>query len=205
MWPASGSVYCDGCDLRVAACTVMDVTCEWQRVLWWLWPASGSVYCDGCDLRVAVCTVTDVTCEWQFVLWWMWPASGSVYCDGCDLRVAVCTVMDVTCEWQRVLWWMWPASDSVYCNGCDLRVAVCTVMDDWRVFGKEYLVRGDRGSTVVKVLCYKSEGPWFDPSWCQWIFHWQKILPIALRPWDPISLWQKWVPEVFSGVKPAGA
>ena len=30
---------------------------------------------------------------------------------------------------------------------------------------------GDRGSTVVKVLCYKSEGRWFDPSWCQWIFH----------------------------------
>ena len=30
---------------------------------------------------------------------------------------------------------------------------------------------GDRGSTVVKVLCYKSEGRWFDPRWCQWIFH----------------------------------
>ena len=30
---------------------------------------------------------------------------------------------------------------------------------------------GDRGSTVVKVLCYKSEGRCFDPSWCQWIFH----------------------------------
>jgi len=30
---------------------------------------------------------------------------------------------------------------------------------------------GDRGSTVVKVLCYKSEGRWFDPSWCHWIFH----------------------------------
>ena len=29
--------------------------------------------------------------------------------------------------------------------------------------------KGDRGSTVVKVLCYKSEGHWFDPSW--WIFH----------------------------------
>ena len=27
---------------------------------------------------------------------------------------------------------------------------------------------GDRGSTVVKVLCYKSEGRWFDPSWCYW-------------------------------------
>jgi hypothetical protein len=27
---------------------------------------------------------------------------------------------------------------------------------------------GDRGSTVVKVLCYKSEGRWFDPRWCHW-------------------------------------
>jgi len=30
---------------------------------------------------------------------------------------------------------------------------------------------GDRGSTVVKLLYYKSEGRWFDPRWCQWIFH----------------------------------
>ena len=30
------------------------------------------------------------------------------------------------------------------------------------------VVSVDRGSTVVKVLCYKSEGRWFDPSWCQW-------------------------------------
>jgi len=29
----------------------------------------------------------------------------------------------------------------------------------------------DRGGTVVKVLCYKSEGRWFDPNRCQWIFH----------------------------------
>ena len=29
----------------------------------------------------------------------------------------------------------------------------------------------DRGSAVVKVLCYKSEGRWFEPSWCHWIFH----------------------------------
>ena len=35
-------------------------------------------------------------------------------------------------------------------------------------FGDEL---GDRGSTVVKVLCYKSEGRLFDPSRCQWIFH----------------------------------
>jgi len=29
---------------------------------------------------------------------------------------------------------------------------------------------GDRVGTVVKVLYYKSEGRWFDPSWCHWNF-----------------------------------
>jgi len=28
----------------------------------------------------------------------------------------------------------------------------------------------DRGSTVFKVLCYKSEGRCFDPRWCNWNF-----------------------------------
>jgi len=31
-------------------------------------------------------------------------------------------------------------------------------------------VTWDRSSTVVKVLCYKSEGRWFDPGWCHWNF-----------------------------------
>ena len=29
---------------------------------------------------------------------------------------------------------------------------------------------GGRGGTVVKVLCYKSEGRWFDPRWFHWNF-----------------------------------
>ena len=41
---------------------------------------------------------------------------------------------------------------------------------------------------VVKVLCYKSEGRWFDPSWCQWIFYWHEILLCSLWPWGRLSL-----------------
>ena len=29
---------------------------------------------------------------------------------------------------------------------------------------------GGRCGTVVKVLCYKSVGRWFEPSWCHWNF-----------------------------------
>jgi len=38
------------------------------------------------------------------------------------------------------------------------------------------------------VLYYKSEGRWFDPSWCQWIFHWHKFLPIILLSRDRLRL-----------------
>ena len=40
-------------------------------------------------------------------------------------------------------------------------------------------IYGDRGSTVVKVLCYKSEGRWYDPSWCHWNF-----FSLTLNPSD---------------------
>jgi len=33
-----------------------------------------------------------------------------------------------------------------------------------------YSTKGDRGGTVVKMLCYKSEGRWFDPNWYHWSF-----------------------------------
>ena len=32
------------------------------------------------------------------------------------------------------------------------------------------LLKGDRGSTVVKALCYKSVVRWFDSRWCHWNF-----------------------------------
>ena len=34
--------------------------------------------------------------------------------------------------------------------------------ENWRILTN----KGDCSSTVVKVLCYKSEGRWFDSSWC---------------------------------------
>jgi len=33
-----------------------------------------------------------------------------------------------------------------------------------------YNTKGDGSSTVVKVLCYKSEGLWFDSRCCHWNF-----------------------------------
>ena len=64
---------------------------------------------------------------------------------------------------------------------------------------------GDRGSTVVKVLCYKSEGRWFDPSWCQWNFS----LTLSFRSHygpgvDSASNINEYQ-EYFRGVKAAGA
>jgi len=57
-----------------------------------------------------------------------------------------------------------------------------------RIFLCSLTLSGDRGSSVVKVLCYKSEGRLFDPNWCQCIFHWHKILQIALWPQGRLSL-----------------
>ena len=39
------------------------------------------------------------------------------------------------------------------------------------------------------------------PAGVSGIFHWHKILLIALWPWDRLSLLQKWVPGVFPGGK----
>jgi len=50
-------------------------------------------------------------------------------------------------------------------------IPISEVCPSAKIFTKSQTHVGDRASTVVKVLCYKSEGRWFYPSRCQWIFH----------------------------------
>jgi hypothetical protein len=55
------------------------------------------------------------------------------------------------------------------------------------IISQQMPIFGDSGGTVVKVLCYKSEGRWFDSRWCHWNFP-LKILPITLWTWGRLSL-----------------
>jgi hypothetical protein len=63
---------------------------------------------------------------------------------------------------------------------------------------------GDRGSTVVKILRYKSEGRWFDPRWCQF-FHWHKSFWSHYGPGVDSASNINEYQEYFLGVNAAGA
>ena len=63
---------------------------------------------------------------------------------------------------------------------------------------KVNITGGDRDRTVVKVLCYKSEGRWFDRRWCHWNFsHYGSGVDSASE--------RNEYQEHFLGVKAAGA
>ena len=64
---------------------------------------------------------------------------------------------------------------------------------------------GDRCITVVEVLCYKSEGRWFDPSWCHWIFIDIKSFRSHYGPGVDSASNRNEYQEYFLGVKAAGA
>jgi hypothetical protein len=59
----------------------------------------------------------------------------------------------------------------------------------------------DRGGTVVKVLCYKSEGHWFDSRWCHWNFSFRSHYGHGVDSASNRNEYQ----EHFLGVKVAGA
>jgi hypothetical protein len=68
-----------------------------------------------------------------------------------------------------------------------------------------FLLLGDRGSTVVKVLRYKSEGRWFDSRWCHWIFPLTEFFRSHCGPGVDSASNRNEYQEYFLGVKMADA
>ena len=63
--------------------------------------------------------------------------------------------------------------------------------------------QGYRGSTVVKVLCHKSEGRWFDSRWCHWNFSLTLSFRSHYGPGVDSASNRKECQEYFLGVKAA--
>jgi hypothetical protein len=61
------------------------------------------------------------------------------------------------------------------------------------------------GGTVVKVLCYKSEGRWFDSRWCHWNFSLTESFRLHYGPGVDSASNRNEYQEHFLGVKAAGA
>jgi hypothetical protein len=62
-----------------------------------------------------------------------------------------------------------------------------------------------RGSTVVKILCYKSEGRWFDSRWCHCIFPLTYFFRSHYGPAVDSASNRNEYQDYFLGVKAAGA
>ena len=59
----------------------------------------------------------------------------------------------------------------------------------------------DSSSAVVKFLCYKTEGRWFDSRWCHWNFSLTYSFRSHYDPGVDSASNRKWVPGVFLGGK----
>ena len=63
------------------------------------------------------------------------------------------------------------------------------------------MLTGDRGSTVVKVLRYKSEGPWFDSKLCHWNFSLTYSFRSHYGPWVDTACNRNEYQGHFLGIK----
>jgi hypothetical protein len=67
------------------------------------------------------------------------------------------------------------------------------------------IICGDRSSTVVMVLCYKSEGRWFDPRCCHWNFPLILSFRSHYGPGEDSASSKNKYQDYFLGIKAAGA
>jgi hypothetical protein len=69
------------------------------------------------------------------------------------------------------------------------------------------IIIGDRGGTVVNVLCYKWEGRWFDSRWCHWNFSFLHFISFQSLYGPEVDTFcnRNEYQEHFLGVKAAGA
>ena len=89
------------------------------------------------------------------------------------------------CLWWWWWWWWWPWKyikkarllDTPFLYIFRFSVIVYNVDVGNNEIGTHTLMGGDRSSTVVKVLCNKSKGSWFDSTWG----HWKFSLPQSFR------------------------
>ena len=84
-------------------------------------------------------------------------------------------------------------------------ISIKLLFFDFMVYLHYLLTPGDRGGTAVKVLCYKSEDRWFNPSSCHWIFIDIKSFGSHYGPGVDSASNRNEYQEYFLGVKVAGA
>jgi len=82
---------------------------------------------------------------------------------------------------------------------------ICHYLRHCAVFNVSIINSGDRGSTVVKAQCYKSEGRWFDSGRCHWNFSLTSSFRSHYGPGVDSASSRNEYQEYFLGVKAAGA
>ena len=123
----------------------------------WRWMEFVGVVAQVCCLACALCELGSERKPFVRALFYVTAARFGVWYSQCHCDIKLYSVTDKYCQRSRssgaliILYYIWRL-------GCV-----------WIWSGTGSLM-GNRGSTVVKVLCYKSEGRWFDPTWCHWNF-----------------------------------
>ena len=71
------------------------------------------------------------------------------------------------CNATRSVFWIWHSVDRA---SWYVLIKKANEMDYFSYLFAKVLYMLDRDGTVVKALCYKSEGRWFDSIWYHWNF-----------------------------------